>query len=118
MHTYVKVVPNDRGVPAGKLADVELHFAGVKLDGLTLIGAAGRVGDRLSLPMTEYVRGLIENARGPESARRRYYGFLLNDDRSQREPTAADSRRLNLTSSPSGCIGRYRDLSLHVRLER
>lgn len=84
----------------------------------TAIGAAGRVGDRLSLPMTEYVRGLIENARGPESARRRYYGFLLNDNRSQRDPTAADSRRLNLTSSPTGCIGRYRDVSLYVRWER
>lgn len=40
MHTYVKVVPNDRNVPAGKLADVELHFAGGELDGLKLIGFA------------------------------------------------------------------------------
>ena len=40
MHTYVKVVPNDRSVPAGKLADVELHFAGGELDGLKLIGFA------------------------------------------------------------------------------
>ena len=37
MHTYVKVVPNDRSVPAGKLADVELHFAGGELDGLKLV---------------------------------------------------------------------------------
>lgn len=40
MHAYVKVVPNDRSVPAGKLADVELHFAGGELDGLKLIGFA------------------------------------------------------------------------------
>ena len=41
MHTYVKVVPNDRSVPAGKLADVDLHFAGGELDaGLKLIGFA------------------------------------------------------------------------------
>ena len=40
MHTYVKVVPNDRSLPAGKLADVELHFAGGELDGLKLIGFA------------------------------------------------------------------------------
>ena len=40
MHTYVKVVPNDSSVPAGKLADVELHFAGGELDGLKLIGFA------------------------------------------------------------------------------
>jgi len=33
-------VPNDRSVPAGKLADVELHFAGGELDGLRLIGFA------------------------------------------------------------------------------
>lgn len=38
MHAYVKVVPNDRSVPAGKLADVELHFAGGENDGLKLIG--------------------------------------------------------------------------------
>jgi hypothetical protein len=29
-----------RGAPAGKLADVELHFAGGELDGLRLIGFA------------------------------------------------------------------------------
>jgi hypothetical protein len=40
MHTYVKVVPNDGSVPAGKLADVELHFAGGELGGLRLIGFA------------------------------------------------------------------------------
>lgn len=40
MHAYIKVVPNDRGIPAGKLADVELHFAGGELDGLKLTGFA------------------------------------------------------------------------------
>ena len=40
MHTYVKVTPADDGAPAGKLADVELHFAGGELDGLRLIGFA------------------------------------------------------------------------------
>lgn len=34
----VKFVPNDKGVPPGKLADAELHFAGGPLDGLKLIG--------------------------------------------------------------------------------
>lgn len=81
----------------------------------TLIGGAGRVDDRLSLPMTEHVHNLINNARGPEAARRRYYGFFLNWDRTQRIPTSEDSRRLNLISSPSGCVGRYRDIALYVR---
>ena len=40
MHTYVKVTPADDGAPAGKLADVELHFAAGELDGLRLIGFA------------------------------------------------------------------------------
>ncbi len=34
----VKFVLNDKGNPAGKLADAELHFAGGPLDGLRLIG--------------------------------------------------------------------------------
>ena len=34
----VKFVMNDKGNPAGKLADAELHFAGGPLDGLKLIG--------------------------------------------------------------------------------
>ena len=34
----VKIVPNDKGNPAGKLADAELHFTGGPLEGLKLIG--------------------------------------------------------------------------------
>ena len=34
----VKIAPNDRGNPPGKLADVELHFTDGVLDGLKLIG--------------------------------------------------------------------------------
>ena len=34
----VKIVPNDKGNPPGKLADAELHFSGGPLDGLKLIG--------------------------------------------------------------------------------
>jgi hypothetical protein len=34
----VKFFPNDKGSPAGKLADAELHFSDGPLDGLKLIG--------------------------------------------------------------------------------
>ena len=34
----VKITPNDKGNPPGKLADAELHFADGPLDGLKLIG--------------------------------------------------------------------------------
>ncbi|MEO8481555.1 MAG: hypothetical protein ABI634_05045 [Acidobacteriota bacterium] len=34
----VKFFPNDKGNPAGNLADAELHFSGGPLDGLKLIG--------------------------------------------------------------------------------
>ena len=34
----VKIVPNDKGNPSGKLADAELHFTDGELDGLKLIG--------------------------------------------------------------------------------
>ena len=36
----VKFFPNDKGSPAGKLADAELHFTGGPLDGLKLVGFA------------------------------------------------------------------------------
>ena len=36
----VKITPNDKGTPAGKLADAELHFTDGVLDGLKLIGFA------------------------------------------------------------------------------
>ena len=34
----VKIVPNDKGNPPGKLADAELHFQDGPLEGLKLIG--------------------------------------------------------------------------------
>ncbi len=34
----IKIVPNDKGNPPGKLADAELHFAQGPLEGLKLIG--------------------------------------------------------------------------------
>ena len=34
----IKIVPNEKGSPAGKLADAELHFTDGVLDGLKLIG--------------------------------------------------------------------------------
>ena len=34
----IKIVPNDKGNPPGKLADAELHFTGGVLEGLKLIG--------------------------------------------------------------------------------
>lgn len=36
----VKITPNDKGSPAGKLADAELHFTEGPLAGLKLIGFA------------------------------------------------------------------------------
>jgi hypothetical protein len=36
----IKFQPNDKGTPAGKLADAELHFSGGPLDGLKLLGFA------------------------------------------------------------------------------
>jgi hypothetical protein len=38
--TIVKILPNDKGNPPGKLADVELHFVDGALAGLKLIGFA------------------------------------------------------------------------------
>src|SRR5258706_7438437 len=40
MSTIVKIVPNDKANPPGKLADAELHFTDGVLDGLKLVGFA------------------------------------------------------------------------------
>ena len=42
----VKITPNDKGNPPGKLADAELHFSEGPLEGLKLIGFA--IGERRS----------------------------------------------------------------------
>ena len=36
----IKILPNDKSNPAGKLADAELHFTSGPLEGLKLIGFA------------------------------------------------------------------------------
>ncbi len=55
----VKIVPNDKGNPPGKLADAELHFSGGALDGLKLIGFAiwerrGGKGRNVTFPARQY----------------------------------------------------------------
>ena len=56
----VKITPNDRGNPAGKLADVELHFGGGSpLTGLKLIGFSiwerrGGSGRNVTFPARSY----------------------------------------------------------------
>lgn len=53
-----KFVPNDKGSPAGKLADAEMYFSGEPLDGLKLIGFAiweRRSGGRnVTFPARQY----------------------------------------------------------------
>jgi hypothetical protein len=36
----IKILPNDKGNPPGKLADAELHFTSGPLEGLKLVGFA------------------------------------------------------------------------------
>src|SRR3954463_5459341 len=56
----VKIVPNDKANPPGKLADAELHFTDGVLDGLKLIGFAiwerrgGGGGRNVTFPARQY----------------------------------------------------------------
>ncbi len=55
----IKIVPNDKGNPAGKLADAELHFTDGALDGLKLIGFGiwerrGGNGRNVTFPARQY----------------------------------------------------------------
>jgi len=55
----IKITPNDKGNPAGKLADAELHFTEGPLDGLKLIGFSiwerrGGGGRNVTFPARQY----------------------------------------------------------------
>ena len=56
----VKITPNDRGNPAGKLADAELHFggesplAGLKLIGFSIWERRGGNGQNVTFPARQY----------------------------------------------------------------
>jgi hypothetical protein len=54
----IKFQLNDKGTPAGKLADAELHFSGGPLDGLKLLGFAvweRKTGGRnVTVPARQY----------------------------------------------------------------
>ena len=60
----IKITPNDRGNPAGKLAEAELHFSDGPLEGLKLIGfgiwergpqrGGGGPGRNVTFPARQY----------------------------------------------------------------
>ncbi len=55
----IKITPNDKGNPPGKLADAELHFADGPLAGLKLIGFGiwerrGGSGRNVTFPARQY----------------------------------------------------------------
>jgi hypothetical protein len=56
----IKITPNDKGNPPGKLAEAELHFDEAPLDGLKLIGFSiwerrGGNGRNVTFPARSYV---------------------------------------------------------------
>ena len=59
MALTVKITPNEKGHPPGKLADAELHFTDGELDGLKLIGFSvwerrGGGGRNVTFPARQY----------------------------------------------------------------
>ena len=54
----IKFVPNDKGSPAGKIADAELIFSGGPLDGMKLLGFAiwerKQGGRNVTFPARQY----------------------------------------------------------------
>ena len=55
----IKILPNDKGNPPGKLADAELHFMDGPFEGLKLIGFAvwerkGGGGRNVTFPARQY----------------------------------------------------------------
>jgi hypothetical protein len=59
MSLVIKITPNAKGNPPGKLADAELHFIDGELDGLKLVGFAiwerrGGGGRNVTFPARQY----------------------------------------------------------------
>jgi len=59
MSLVIKITPNEKGNPPGKLADAELHFIDGELDGLKLIGLGiwerrGGNGHNVTFPARQY----------------------------------------------------------------
>src|SRR5437867_11009680 len=59
MSLIVKITPNEKGNPPGKLTDAELHFTDGELEGLKLIGFAvwerrGGTGRNVTFPARQY----------------------------------------------------------------
>jgi hypothetical protein len=55
----IKILPNDKGAPNGKLADAEVHFTEGALDGLRLLGFSvwerrSGVGRNVTFPARAY----------------------------------------------------------------
>ena len=62
MALVVKITPNDKGNPPGKLADAELHFTEGVLEGLKLVGFAiwerrSGSGRNVTFPSRQYTVG-------------------------------------------------------------
>ena len=86
----IKIVPNDKGNPSGKLADAELHFDAGDLAGLKLVGFAiwerrNGSGRNVTFPSRAYsVNGerrtfaLLRPASGDATAQDRLREFILD----------------------------------------
>jgi hypothetical protein len=59
INVTIKITPNDKGNPPGKLADAEVHFSDGPFDGLRLIGFSiwerrGGSGRNVTFPARQY----------------------------------------------------------------
>jgi hypothetical protein len=100
----VKITPNDKGNPPGKLADAELHFTDGELEGMKLIGFAiwerrgGGGGRNVTFPARQYVvngdRRSFALLR-PITETRRHVHRLLQGDAVQRLVFGCSLERLD-----------------------
>jgi hypothetical protein len=86
----VRIIPNDRGNPAAKLADAELHFADGVLAGLKLIGFA--IWERRAT-RTDRVGNPISGERGGRNVTSWCPTYLGRHTRSPAARTLARARR-------------------------
>ena len=97
----IKITPNDKGNPPGKLADAEVHFSDGPMDGLKLIGFGiwerrGGNGRNVTFPARSYVVNGDRRSYAllPETytkPRTRYLARVRNPNPKLEKPNAAEA---------------------------
>ena len=115
MSVVVKITPNDKGNPPGKLADAELHFIGGELDGLKLLGFSiwerrGGGGRNVTFPARTYSVNGDRRSYALLRPIARSLGLLQGRAKAPSECSTSSRRRLSANFAMRRCMPSWRSL--------